>query len=198
MRETTPEYRELVLIHSTIGHTTSNAPWLSFGIWFQGCNIGCEGCWNPGTHGHNIPLVDGGPYFTTVKDLLDAAPVDVEGISVSGGEPTQQPHALVELLRLAKSRGLHTLVFSGRDLEDILIDTEAVKALPFIDILVAGPYVRALRTDNETLLGSTNQRIHFLSGKFTSKDLEKVKPWELSFDQDDGTVKSTGSATRIK
>jgi len=48
-------------------------------VWFQGCTLGCPGCFNPATHGD-------GPE-SDVADVIAQlrAARDIEGISLSGG-----------------------------------------------------------------------------------------------------------------
>jgi len=85
-------------------------------IWFQGCSLGCPGCFNPATHDPR------GGYESDTESLaaeILAMSDQVEGVSISGGEPFQQPAALLDLLiRLADSH-LSRLVFTGYTLPEI-------------------------------------------------------------------------------
>ena len=83
-----------VRLHAVELASRANGPGLRSVVWFQGCTLGCSGCFNPGTHD------SGGGYDTEVESLAEqllSAP-NIEGISISGGEPFQQPDALADLV----------------------------------------------------------------------------------------------------
>ena len=85
-------------------------------IWFQGCTLGCKGCFNPQTHGRT------GGHHRSVGSLVDdiaAGSPGVSGITVSGGEPFQQPSGLLEILAALASSSLTRLCFSGYTLAEI-------------------------------------------------------------------------------
>jgi anaerobic ribonucleoside-triphosphate reductase activating protein len=96
-----------------------------------------------------------------VVDWLDSVgPVD--GVSVSGGEPFQQPEALADLLAaVAEWRGdgaVDVLAFSGYAWPRLAAEPAFAPALGYCDAVVAGPYVDA-RNTGAPLRGSDNQRI---------------------------------------
>jgi anaerobic ribonucleoside-triphosphate reductase activating protein len=86
---------------------------------------------------------------------------EADGVTISGGEPFDQPDGLLALLA-----GLHelfkgdVLVYSGYEFEALQADHGA--ALAFIDALISEPFDEALPTD-APLRGSANQRLHLLS-----------------------------------
>jgi anaerobic ribonucleoside-triphosphate reductase activating protein len=133
-------------------------PGRRFGVWFQGCTIGCAGCiardtWEP----------DGG-VETTVDAVLDALarthPDGVEGVTVSGGEPFEQPEALAALIdgiRVHAARtGVETdvMVYSGRSLADL--EAQHAEVVARIDVLVPEPY-RPASGPGGAWRGSANQ-----------------------------------------
>lgn len=92
----------------------SLGPGRRVGLWVQGCTIGCAGCastdtWNP-TSGLTLSVDD---VARKLGELLSTA----DGLTISGGEPFQQPDALAELLRaLRRDRqldGRDVLIFTG-------------------------------------------------------------------------------------
>ena len=116
------------------------------GIWFQGCSIGCHGCVARDTWEHDdrfeIPVASVVRWCRTVAD----GPVD--GVTVSGGEPFEQPQALEALLHelrrwdsLRRKQGwppLDLLCYSGlpwrrlqRDHADLLTQLDAIIPEPF-------------------------------------------------------------------
>lgn len=153
---------------------TTLGPGRRAGIWTQGCTIGCPGCLSrdtwPADPRSAIPVA------TVLGWLRSLGRVD--GVTISGGEPFQQPAALRELLRGIRAwapPGVDVLVYSGyaasrlrRSFGDLL---------ELCDAIVAGPYIERL---NEAIgglrwRGSTNQRIIATSvlGKERYRDAER-------------------------
>jgi anaerobic ribonucleoside-triphosphate reductase activating protein len=85
-----------MLLHALIPASRANGPGLRAVVFFQGCSIGCVGCWNPKSHrfrGTEI-TVD----VVTQQVLRARALYGLEGITFSGGEPMQQADSLLGLL----------------------------------------------------------------------------------------------------
>ena len=86
----------MVCLHGTLPRSRANGPGPRSVVWFQGCTLGCPGCFNPGTHRRE------GGYSVPVEELagqLSAGEPAITGVTVSGGEPFQQPRALLALVR---------------------------------------------------------------------------------------------------
>ena len=93
------------------------------------------------------------------------------GLTVSGGDPMEQPDSLLLLLEKARSRFKDILVYTGFSIEDILkgcASEAGIKCLDYIDVLIDGRYVKELNTSDCVLRGSSNQKITYLN--------EKMKP----------------------
>ena len=96
----------------------------------------------------------------------------VEGITILGGEPFEQPEPLAALLSLAWENHLSTVVFTGFTHEQLVakeisaIDT----VLRHTDVLIDGPYLQAKRDFSRPLVGSANQRFLFLTDRYTMRD----------------------------
>lgn len=126
-------------------------PGARIGIWFQGCSIRCLGCismdtWDPRAG------------RTTVAAVLDAIRpwlAEADGITISGGEPFDQPEALLHLVEaLRGAQGGDILVYSGHPFEALPLRRFA----GLIDAVVADPFdARAGQT--LALRGSDNQRL---------------------------------------
>ena len=69
-------------------------------VYFQGCNLGCAGCWNPTTHALLGPP-RGVQYVAEQVEVAHQTHV-LDGVTVSGGEPMQQALDLLDLIRLLK------------------------------------------------------------------------------------------------
>jgi anaerobic ribonucleoside-triphosphate reductase activating protein len=162
-------------------------------VWFQGCTLGCPGCFNPETH-----ATDGG-WLEDTKSLarrMVALGDRIEGVTFSGGEPFQQPEALLDILEELSRNGdagkppLSTLLFSGYTLEEITRRPLGRDILTQLDVLVAGRYVLS-RHAGKALLGSENQRVHFLTDRYTPSDVTGLPLCEILLHAD-GTVALSG------
>ena len=84
-----------------------------------------------------------------------------DGVTISGGEPFQQPEALEKLLLLSRKHySGDILVFSGFEFLDL--EKNFSTLISMVDVLVAGPYL-AKAGSSLALRGADNQTIHLLS-----------------------------------
>ncbi|MER5709806.1 4Fe-4S single cluster domain-containing protein [Streptomyces sp. NPDC042898] len=150
-------------IADLLGPVTALGPGRRLGLWVQGCPLACPGCmsrhtWDP-RGGREI----------SVERLADAwrrALADgYDGLTVSGGEPLEQPAALAELLaaadrerRAADRTDADLLVYTGRDEDEIAASPEARAALELADAVITGRY-RAGEPTRLVWRGSANQRL---------------------------------------
>lgn len=143
---------------------TALGPGQRIGLWFQGCTIGCRGCISRDTWDRSAaparPIAD-------VLDRIDALVGDdrPDGVTISGGEPFEQPEALAALIDGVRDRhGLENtdftvLIFTGLTGERLAGHREI---LARADVVVAGPYVEQQAID-EPLRASANQELLVLS-----------------------------------
>lgn len=89
-------------VAGTIPFSVVDGPGNRFTIFLQGCNFDCVACHNPQT----IPSAEGAHFARTVDEVLAgvrrAAPF-LSGVTVSGGEATQQPGFVLALFRAIKA-----------------------------------------------------------------------------------------------
>jgi anaerobic ribonucleoside-triphosphate reductase activating protein len=163
----------IVRVHATEPRSRANGPGARFVVWFQGCTLGCAGCFNPATHDREGNDRD-------VDELLAeiVATRGITGLSLSGGEPFQQPAAAAALLAGARAAGLSTLAFSGYTLGELRAQPAAAAALADLDVLIDGRYVAAERL-GDGLRGSTNQRIQLLTARHTLAEVEATPVAEI-------------------
>lgn len=155
--------------------TETEGPYKRMAIWFQGCNILCEGCCNPELQ--EIRVV----HIMTIQEILDIAiesrqRYGIEGITFLGGEPTLQ-EGLSDLASVLSKEGFGIILFTGKSFE-ILSD----KVKNSMDIIVDGKYEKEMIDEERNLVGSKNQRIIFVSDRykidrswFTSKREKKLE-----------------------
>ena len=151
--------------------TEAEGPGRRFALWFQGCPLRCPGCCNP-----EFLAFEGGASMTLAEVLeqLDEARNEegIEGVTLLGGEPLAHAAAAADLAVAVRERGLTVMVFTGYTIEQsrALHDPEVDRLLAHTDILVDGPYVRDLPDTTRRWIGSTNQRIHFLTDRYRADD----------------------------
>jgi anaerobic ribonucleoside-triphosphate reductase activating protein len=158
-------------IAQVIPCTEAEGPGRRFAVWLQGCPLRCPGCCNP----EMLPF-EGGTSIS-LRELVEkieaaARMHEIEGVTLLGGEPLAHALSAAALARAARQRGLSMMVFSGYTLEEArrLPDPNVAELLAQTDILVDGPYRRELPETRRRWIGSTNQRIHFLSDRYRADD----------------------------
>lgn len=176
-----------IRLHAIEPASRANGPGLRAVVWLQGCTLGCPGCFNPATHDPQ-----GGFDHDTeqlANELLSQQD-GIEGVSFSGGEPFQQPDALLDLLGRLSATKLSRLVFTGYAIDEIRGFRLGPAILEHVDVVIAGRYVASQRTAHG-LLGSSNQQIHLLSERYGIAELEATPINELILRRD-GSITSTG------
>jgi anaerobic ribonucleoside-triphosphate reductase activating protein len=167
----TPLSEVFIQVAQIVPVTEAEGPGVRFALWFQGCPLRCPGCCNP----EMLPFEGG--HKTSVAEVLGlvqtaAAEHCVEGITLLGGEPLSHAAGGAVLARAVHDLGLTVMVFSGFTLEEAreMPDPAVAELVRLTDILVDGPYVRELPDTHRRWIGSTNQRIHFLSDRYQADD----------------------------
>jgi anaerobic ribonucleoside-triphosphate reductase activating protein len=173
-------------LHATVPRSRANGPGTRFVVWFQGCTLGCAGCFNPTTHTLGGDAVDTGAL------LAQLAAAKVDGLTLSGGEPMQQAPAALELVLGARRLGLSTLMFSGYTLDELRAQALGPAMLAHLDVLIDGRYVASDRL-SDGLRGSANQQIRILSARHTVAEVAATPQAEIQIAAD-GTLAITGVA----
>ena len=138
--------------------TMADGPRLRTSIYCAGCAHRCPGCHNPQSWDF------AGGSEMTVGELLDIIKDDeFADVTFSGGDPMYQVEAFTELARLIKEEtGKNIWCYTGFTYEEILADKRLSRILPYLDVLVDGPFVAELRDPDLPFRGSSNQRIIYL------------------------------------
>lgn len=148
--------------------TEAEGPYRRMAIWFQGCNIMCDGCCNPELQ----PIIP--KHIMTVQEVLDIAILSknengIEGVTFLGGEPTLQEGVPLLACALAQNE-LGTILFTGKKIEDL--DESFITAM---DLIIDGIFVKEQLDDERNLVGSRNQRIIYVTDRYIGE-----KQWFLS------------------
>ncbi|MFT4255322.1 MAG: 4Fe-4S single cluster domain-containing protein [Caulobacter sp.] len=138
-------------------------PGRRIGLWLQGCSLACKGCVSRDTWDvEGRPLTD----LDQVMDWVASVGADADGVTISGGEPFQQPEALDELLRRldvwrrGQGRGIDLLSYSGYTLP--WLRRRHPEILARLDAVIPAPFVEK-RPTNLVWRGSANQALIPLS-----------------------------------
>lgn len=153
--------------------TSVDGPGLRTSIYFAGCRHHCPGCHNPGTWDFHA----GTPM--SMDQILER--IDDNGLDVtfSGGDPLYSAAALVPLARAIKERGLGLWLYTGFRYEDLQGCPPQVAALlQYVDVLVDGPFIEALRDADLRFRGSSNQRLIDLEAtRRNGGNVTLYQPW---------------------
>lgn len=120
---------------------------------------------------------DGGQQ-TTVGDVLyqlqesQSRFPQLEGITLLGGEPFAHAAAARWIASGAKQLGLSVMIFSGYRLEELQEhpSQDVADLLAQTDLLVDGRYEQDLPDSKRRWIGSTNQKIHCLTERYSVDD----------------------------
>lgn len=138
-------------------------PGRRIGIWLQGCTSCCPGClakdtW-PGDSGSSV----------AVRNLVDWCrrfePEGVDGITISGGEPFEQPEALAALLSKLRQwtdkleKQVDYLCYTGKALRVLVQEHNNI--LELLDTVIPEPFVMDI--PGKPLRGSGNQPLVHLT-----------------------------------
>ena len=150
-------------------------PGRRIGLWVQGCTIRCNGCVSQDTWPRDPATA------IPVRDVLAwcrrVAPDGPDGVTISGGEPFEQPEALAALLdglhawRTARALDFDLLCYSGYPLKTL--ERRHAKLLARLDAVIPEPYADGLPLGN-VWRGSANQPLVPLTERGRARYAEHV------------------------
>lgn len=177
-----------MIIHSFIPSSAVNGPGDRTVVWFQGCLLKCEGCWNQDTHSFNHGTE------TTPANLADRIlSTGTAGVTFSGGEPLHQMAALASVIMLLKRQepDFSIGMYTGYSLREVIrgeifhpksVQSHRAGKWPRdmncrwwerircqLDFAVMGRYNQQQPSDLP-LRSSRNQTLELFNGKFTEDD----------------------------
>ena len=134
--------------------TTVDGPGWRTSVYCAGCRHACPGCHNPETWDFKAG------YKATIDEIIEELRATEGNITFSGGDPMYQPEAFTELARRITEE-LHRTIwcFTGFHYEQVLDDVSMRKLLPYLEVLVDGPFIESKKDDTLMFRGSSNQRL---------------------------------------
>ena len=130
-------------------------------IWVCGCNRRCYRCANPELqYADPEKEVD----LELLLDLITPQLREADGVTISGGEPFDQTEELARLVDAIRICTEDILIFTGytRQALEARCDPATDHVLESIAVLIDGEYIDE-QNNGDTLRGSSNQQIHYLS-----------------------------------
>lgn len=165
-----------------------DGPGVRIVVFFQGCIHHCPFCQNPTTWpfdaGTEIDISQLDPVLEKNKDTTS-------GITLSGGDPFCNLDDAILVARLAKEKyHLNVICFTGFTFEEILEkakkDMRYLVLLSYVDSLVDGRFIMALRSIEINNRGSRNQRcIDVKRSLEMGRIVLDEKMMDMSFYEDD-------------
>lgn len=169
---------------------TTLGPGTRAGIWVQGCSIHCPGCLSRDTWAPAATLTATGEVAEWVEGHAGDG---LTGITVSGGEPLDQPAPLRALLADLRSRTalarLDILLYTGYAYGAVARRHPAV--LELVNAVASGPYAGS-RPSTHPWLGSGNQVLTLHTELARERFVPSSGPRQLQVSADGGTMWITG------
>lgn len=170
-------------VNHIIPLSLANGPGRRYTIWVQGCSIRCPGCSNKDTWdqaaGHDV-LID--------QIVADASWSDLDGITITGGEPLDQFHALTYLCSILFKQ-ISIFITTGYTMAQIK-EKGYDGILSLIDMICTGPFDPTLICSGQWR-GSSNQEITYLTELGRKQSILPVVSKEIYIDTQ-GNALETG------
>lgn len=171
-----------ISLYGTVPDSIVDGPGLRYAVFVQGCSHHCPGCHNPESQ-----PAEGGTETTLAALLADIRANGLaHDVTLSGGEPFEQPKACAALAAELKRNGYGIWCYTGYLYDDLAGRAEAARTqqaqreeagltgnaltegiaddlavgdlLDSIDVLVDGPFVESRKSLELKWCGSSNQR----------------------------------------
>lgn len=166
-----------MLIDRVIFPITTLGPGERIVIWTQGCSKRCKNCasrelWEKDS-AKDIAV---GELIEKITEYIGNETVD--GITITGGDPLEQPEELKELLE-----GLHIfshdiLLYTGyeyNELQEQLGSAYLEKLRENVSVLIDGRYIDYKNDNKSALIGSVNQNIIYFDENVREKYENYIK-----------------------
>lgn len=145
----------MLSVLSIIEDTTVDGPGFRTAIYAAGCPNHCPGCHNPESW-----EIERGVWMETEEVVARVLADEFANVTFSGGDPMFQPEGFADVAAAIKKRSQKTIwCYTGYRYEDLLRHPQQTRLLRYIDVLVDGPFIQALRDASLLFRGSSNQRL---------------------------------------
>lgn len=143
---------EKLYVAKIVKSTSADGLGLRNSLYVSGCPLRCEGCHNSAWWEKEAGEL------MTIREVYKELNQDDFNISILGGEPLMQYEGILELCKAIKANTAKSIwMWTGYSLEQV--KSLYPEILQHIDVIVDGPFIKALAKPNLKWRGSTNQRI---------------------------------------
>lgn len=144
-----PKYRVIDIIKGT----TVDGPGFRTAIYFAGCRHKCPGCHNPQSWDFNAG------HDMSLSEILELIKEEDFDVTLTGGDPLYNPEIIAVLAKAIVEEGHTVWLYTGFTIEQIRNSRQLSAPLPYLEAIVDGPFIEALRDTDLQFRGSSNQRI---------------------------------------
>ena len=141
---------------SIVEGTAVDGPGLRTAIYLAGCRHQCPGCHNPSTWDF------GAGEEMSVDRIMEIVLDNGFNVTLTGGDPAYSAEALLPLVQRIRRAGLTVWMYTGFTYPQLEHVPGMAQLLPYLEAIVDGPYVEALRDPNLHFRGSSNQNIVYI------------------------------------
>ncbi len=162
----------MIRVLDIVEDTMVDGPGFRTSIYCAGCRHECPGCHNPQSWSP-----EGGHAMTTeqMMEIIEADPY--ANVTFSGGDPMYQAEGFTELARAIRHKTQKTIwCYTGFTFEAIAQMPRYRQLLQELDVLVDGPFVKALRDEDLLFRGSSNQRLIDVPASLTAGQVVEYHP----------------------
>lgn len=154
--------------------TSVDGPGLRTSVYLAGCAHRCPECHNPQTWDFNA---GSDMSIDEIMHRIDLADLNV---TLTGGDPVYQAAALLPLLQRLRNDGRTVWLYTGFTFEQIAAHPVYSAILPYLEVMVDGPFMIDLRDTDLIFRGSSNQRIINVGRTLASHSTTPIL-WESDF-----------------
>ena len=140
-------------------------------MWVTGCSKQCERCVSP-----ELWNINGGAFISVDKLVRMIRQYflkcSIDGITISGGDPLEQPLETLQLCEALRELSDDILVYTGYTLNEVesKFSAEYVERLKnVVSVLIDGRYIDSLNDNKCVLRGSLNQKIYYFDSSVEEK-----------------------------
>lgn len=133
--------------------TTVDGPGFRTAIYMAGCRHHCKGCHNPQSWDFNTGKT------MTLTQILNIVKDEDFDVTLTGGDPLCSPEKTAILAKAIKEAGYGVWLYTGYLYEEIIEEERLREVLPYLDVIVEGPFIETLKDPDLKFRGSSNQRI---------------------------------------
>ena len=159
---------EKIRVGGILDNSLANGKGLRTVIFLSGCIHKCKGCHNKELQDFNFGIeMTEEEIFARIEKNAGL----IKGVTLSGGDPMEQPIKVVNLCKRIKNLGLNIWCYTGYSFEEILKSEEKKSLLQEVDVLVDGIFDLTKKSEKLKYVGSSNQRIIDVKKSLETKEV---------------------------